>query len=439
MAGKHIFYTFLAAAFVMIAACNKSGNDNVQPAAPTVYSLTPDTGKKGTVVLISGKGFSEDSTELKVYFNGRIAQLLQSTDTTITAVVPPGAGPGSVTVSLNGVSAPGPVFNFIYTFTVSLFSGSVQGFANGSSGTSKYSFPKGMAIDAQDNIYLADEGNERIRVIYPNGTSNTFSGSGMNGFLDGPPGVAKFNHPVDITYDRINQEFYIADRDNHCIRKLSSSGGVSTVAGIPATPGYVDGAATAARLNTPTGVEWKGELLQVFICDYGNHCIRKLDNVGILSTFAGTNIAGLLDGTGTAARFNGPFDISWDSTGYLFVTDFTNHTIRRISESGAVITYAGNGVPGFTNGISFVAEFRNPAALSASQKMTLVCDQANNCIRLISNNKVITAAGTGVSGFADGDGSVALFNAPGGIVRDSQGNYFISDTQNHVIRKMVLD
>jgi len=116
-----------------------------------------------------------------------------------------------------------------------------------------------------------------------------------------------------------------------------------------------------------------------------------------------------------------------------------NHNIRRITSSGDVVTYAGNGVSGFVNGIPLASEFQNPAALSASQKMTLVCDQTNNCIRLISSNEVITAAGTGMQGSANGDGSVASFNAPGGIVRDSQGNYFISDTQNHVIRKLVLD
>jgi hypothetical protein len=432
-----VFYLF--ALTLLFTGCGDDGGGAADPVTHSVSELVPSTGIKGTVVLVKGSGFEADTSRMKVFFNDRIAQVLTATASQLTVVVPAGAGPGFVTVSKDGTTVGGPYFDFIYTATVSTFSGSVEGYADGPSSSARFSRPRGLAIDLQGNLVVADEGNQRIRVVFPNGSVNTLTGSGLTGHSDGAPSSARFNQPYDVAVDLVNQEYYVADKGNHCIRKVTFSGNVSTVAGIPATPGYVDGAATAARLNGPTGVAWRGEQLNVYIADGGNHCIRNLDNSGILSTFAGANAIGFSDGTGTSARFNTPFDITWDTTGYFYVTDLLNNNIRRITLSGEVFTLAGSGAAGFADGPSVLAEFFSPQGISGYMGRVLLCDADNNRVRMVSGQTVSTLAGTGAAGNGNGDGSIATFTKPGGIVRDKEGNYYISDTENHLIRKIVLD
>jgi DNA-binding beta-propeller fold protein YncE len=273
--------------------------------------------------------------------------------------------------------------------------------------------------------------NHCIRKITTGGSVTTFAGTGAAGFMDGAANVARFRHPYDIVFDPINEFFYVADRDNHCIRKISMMGNVTTVAGVPGAPGFVNAPGLSARFVQPTGVAVTGELEQIYVADAGNHCIRKIDNLSIVTTFAGSVSAGNIDGSPTSAKFNSPLDVAWDTAGYLIVTDIVNHNIRRISENGAVTTIGGTGAPGYFDG---------PGCVVSQNNERFICDAMNHRLRKIEpGGEVITLAGDGNSGALNGPGMQSRFNRPGGIVRDSNGNLFISDTGNHAIRKVIIE
>jgi hypothetical protein len=401
----------------------------------------PDTGPKGTTVTITGSRFSNDISQVQVFFNGMQGIVNSATTTEIVATVPPKAGTGNVTVYVGSESGSGPVFNFVYTIAVNTLCGlGTPGFADGDASVAKFNSPRGIAIDGLDNLYVADAGNQRIRRVSANGVVTTFAGSGVAGFLDGDPATAKFNSPYDVAYDLINNYLYVADRLNHCIRRLSSTGYVTTAAGIPGSPGYVDAPGLSARFDGPTGVAVEGELASVYIADANNHCIREFNYLEVVSTFAGSNVAGQQDGNGTGAKFSSPADIEWDSTGNLYVTDKVNHNIRKISPSGEVTTVAGSGIAGYTDAQGALAAFNEPVGISANAGSLMVADLQNQRIRGISNSGLVTTiAGDGTQGWGDGSGATAKFKNPSAIVRDSNGDFYVADTGNHLIRKIVID
>jgi hypothetical protein len=436
-----LFGICLLLAILPVVSCKKDDSNSSTSPGPEITAIQPASGPKGTQVLITGSGFSTVVTGNKVFFNGKTAQVINAAATSLLVVVPAGAGSGNVVVQVDGRQDTGPVFDFIYTVAITTFCGTgTPGYNNGNYLAARFNSPRGLAIDEFDNIYVADEQNHRIRIVYTNGDAGTFSGSGIAGHQDGNPSSAKFNFPSDIAYDPVNDYFYVADRMNHCVRRLNPSGIVSTAAGIPGSPGFVDGPGQAGRLNEPAGVALEGEMTNVYIADAGNHCIRKLDFFDILSTFAGSAIAGQADGTGSAARFNSPFDITFDTAGYLFVSDVINENIRRITLSGDVMTFAGSGLTGSNDGQGLLASFNSPHGLYSVNNEVLVCDYGNHLIRkIIPSGFVSTIGGDGTPGFTNGQGTNVKLNNPGGIIRDSQGNYFFSETGNHVIRKMVVD
>jgi len=421
--------------------CKKDNTDISSGTNPLITGMQPLSGTKGTIVTVTGTNFSNDISNVSVYVNGKYAEVTSATLSEVQFIIPAKAGTGMVSVLVNGNGATGPVFNFIYTVTVYLFSGfSLQpGSADGGPANATFNAPLGIAIDQNDNLYIADELNHCIRKVTPLGNVSTFSGNGVAGHQDGSAAAARFNFPTDIAYDAINGYFYVADKGNHCIRKINIAGDVFTVAGIPGIAGYVDAPGLSARLNTPSGVAVKGELAAVFIADQGNHCIRKLDDVGVLTTYAGSSMPGQQDGVQGAAKFSAPADITWDTAGYLYVTDIVNHNVRRINQNQQVYTVGGSGVAGFQDGAAALSEFNNPIGVIAQNNEAIVCDVLNQRLRSINTGNVVSLAGDGTAAFADGTGTQAKFNKPGGIVRNSIGDYFITDTGNNAIRRMTID
>jgi hypothetical protein len=411
--------------------------------APVINSVVPLSGTKGTIVTVTGNGFGTDPVKISVLLNGKSVLITELVPNQLKFRVPAKAGTGLVSVVVNGNAASGPMFEFIYTITVSLLSGQpgVAGFANGPAGSALFNTPRGITIDENDNIYVADELNHRIRKVTPGGTAITFAGSDAQGHLDGTSVAAMFNSPHDIDLDRLNGFFYVADKLNHTVRRISTGGDVTTAVGIPGSPGFVDAPGLSARLNSPTGIALEGEQLNLYIADAGNHCIRKMDEFEVVTTFAGSMVDGQQDGVGTAAKFSLPFDITWDSSGYLFVTDQVNNNVRRIVKNTRnVTTVAGVGNPGYLDGPGTQALFNAPSGVASWYNEVMVCDFENNRIRFITPSKMVTTiAGDGTGAFLDGAGAVARFNKPGGIVRDRNGDFYIADTENHCIRKMVVD
>ena len=176
----------------------------------------------------------------------------------------------------------------------------------------------------------------------------------------------------------------------------------------------------------------------LFVADQINNKIRKITPAGLVSTFAGSGIAGSADGTGISASFNNPTCLAFDNSGNIFVTDFYNHKIRKITTSGQVTTFAGNGTVGSLDGIGSSANFNSPFGITIDPVNNIyVADWASNRIRKITFDAVVTTlAGSGVEGATDGMGLAASFAKPHGIATDTSGNLYVSDEINNKIRKI---
>lgn len=214
---------------------------------------------------------------------------------------------------------------------------------------------------------------------------------------------------------------------------------VSTMAGSGIT-GFANGKGKKAQFSLPTGIaiDVKGNL---YVADFDNHRIRKVSSDGVVSTIAGNGNAGLVDGKGGQAQFNHPVAIAIDKKGNVYVADQGNHCIRKISPVGVVETLAGNGIPGFAEGAGAQAQFYSPTGLTVDKKgNVIVADRDNHRIRQISPLGVVsTLAGLGIPGFAEGPCMSSLFNAPNGVAVDSSGNLFVVEFIGQRIRKISLD
>jgi|GEM_PF-5022857 len=208
--------------------------------------------------------------------------------------------------------------------------------ANGTE--ARFNYPTGIAIDGIGNLYVADANNHTIRKITTDGVVTTLAGgAGLAGSIDANGIEARFNYPTDIAIDGIGN-VYVADSNNHTIRKITADGVVTTVAGKAGLSGSVNGAGTTALFNQPGGLALGG-LGNVYVADTGNNTLRRITPEGIVTTFAGLpTIAGLKDGTGTAALFNQPQTLAFDSSGNLYVVDTGNAALRKVTSEGVVTT-----------------------------------------------------------------------------------------------------
>lgn len=224
----------------------------------------------------------------------------------------------------------------------------------------------GLSSDLSGNLYVAEYGKNRIRKVTPSGSVSTLAGSITSGSADGNGISAQFNRPSGTVVDAIGN-VYITDYGNHRIRKITSAGIVSTFAG--STEGYLDGLGTSAKFNYPykLAIDPNGN---IYVVDYGNHKIRKISAAGIVSTFAGSS-QGYLDGLGTTAKFNNITDLSFDNEGNLYVADTGNYRIRKITPSGLVTTFAGSGINGSLDGPLSTAQFNNAAFLVHDKNSSL--------------------------------------------------------------------
>jgi streptogramin lyase len=315
----------------------------------------------------------------------------------------------------------------------------VSGAANGTGTNAAFSDPAAIVADAGGNFFVADSRNHAIRKVTTNGVVTTFAGQlGVAGTANGTGIAAQFNSPSGLAFDQ-SGNLFVSDTGNSTIRKITPAGAVTTFAGVAGSSAFLDGAAGMALFNSPLGIAvWTNG--NIFIADSGNHCIRKISG-GVVTTFAGTpQIWGSANGTGTAAQFNSPCGLAFDTKGNLFVCDANNNTIRKITTTGIVTTFAGAaGVDGATDGALTSARFRSPAELAFDQRGNLfVADSFNQTIRKISTNGIVSTV-SGAAGFSGtNSGAIGRFFNPYGIVVAADGSLVVADTYNELVRVVLV-
>ncbi len=313
---------------------------------------------------------------------------------------------------------------------VSTIAGSTYGYTNGPAAIAQFDTPTGICADTFGNLIIADRYNHQIRKITPLGMVSRLAGTDA-GMLDGIDTVAKFNNPVSVCCDKFNN-IYVADYLNHKIRKISPVGIVSTLAG--STEGYADGMGAAAQFAFPTSV-CTDDTGNVYVTDLSNAKIRKITPAGLVTTFAGST-AGNADGIGLLAQFSSPQGICADSFNNLYVADYGNHRIRKITPGALVTTFAGD-LAGWWDGIGTMAAFSGPLGVCSDASNNIyVAEQGNHRIRKITPAAMVSTLAGDYAGFADGYGMLALFNIPSGVYADTAYNVFVADAINHKIRKI---
>lgn len=320
---------------------------------------------------------------------------------------------------------------------VSTYSGTgVAGYQDGSNTTAKYNYPYGVAFDGVNTIYVADLYNNCIRKIdMQTNTVSTYAGTGVAGYQDGAASTAKFNAPTGVYYR--NGNVYVADNLNNRIRVIDGFGNVSTVAG-NGVGGFANGSVTTASFYQPKSL-YVASNGDVYVADYENHRIRKISG-GQVTTYAGTGSAGYQNGSALSSQFYRPRDITMDAQGNMYVTDLMNNVIRKITSSGVVSTFAGSGAAGGTDGVGTMATFNIPTGIDIDSNGDFyVTDGIGNRVRKITSSGVVTTiAGNGNAGYVNGSPLSAEFDLMQDLCLDANGNIYIGDRDNNCVRLLEM-
>lgn len=456
---KSLRGTFLAISFIItviaIQGCKKETTNTVPlhsvSTNPVLSQLTSTAVTSGGVVYsleaIAANGVCWSSTN-----NTPTIDDSKTTDTVATHWVSKVTGltPNTTyylrayATGISGKTDYGSVLTFTTNATDAVLVGTVTtiagngstGYADGAGTAAIFDGPQYLAYNATAGlIYVSDTFNNMIRTVSTSGTTKTLTNPTI-GYADGKLADALFYGPKGVSFDAQGNA-YVADIGNNIIRKITLSGDVTTFAG-NGTAGYADGKTTIEFYNPQsTVVDASGN---VYVADRSNNLIRKVTQAGVASTFAGypapvgytqPSVAGYADGASALALFDGPSSMTIDSKGNIFVIDINNKAIRQISPTGDVTTLAG--------GKNFGSMLGAPSGIAAdAQGNVFVSDNTGRILEITTSKIMYVIAGSQAAGFTDGVGAAAKFNSPQGLTFDAQGNLYVADFGNNVIRKIVL-
>jgi hypothetical protein len=313
----------------------------------------------------------------------------------------------------------------------------ISGFVDGNGTTARFARPRVLEIDASGDIIVLDQLNHAIRKISASGNVTTIAGNGTQGYMDGTGSSARFASPTGLAISS-NGDYFVGETSNGTIRRVTPAGLVTTFAGTAGLFGTADGTGSAARFGAIRGMDFdsNGDL---YVADVNNHNIRKITPGGVVTTFAGmSGVSGHQDGNVSSAKFNGPFDLVFDENDNLYVIEFFGATVRKITPSGVVSTITGNpGVVGYADGIGNNALFRSPSGLAYADGFLYATDQTNSVLRKISTSGVTTtiSGNPGVFQVTDGTSGAKYLNIYG-VAVNSNGIIYVTDLLGHTVRKL---
>lgn len=429
---------------VLIAACSKDSDETSIPDESTetstsisavlaITNINPAKGTKNTSVTITGTGFSTTTTNNTVTINGKTCPVVNSTSTQLIITIPPKAGSGKIKVGVAAANVESNDFEFLESIIVTTIAGSTQGFNDGLGAAAQFSELQGLILDGQGNLLVADDNRIR-KVSLSNGAVTTVAGSTFGGFTDGQGISANFSLVNGIAMNAAGTLF-VTDDFNNKVRAISNTGLVSTFAG--STRGFLDGSLSSAQFSGLSGIVIDASGNK-YVADRNNHRIRKITGNNV-TTLAGSGSLGSTNGQGIVASFSLPTGLTIDTSGNLYVTDGVGKRIRKITPTGLVTTFAGSSTQGFLDGQGVSARFNLATGIGIdSQNNLFVSDEIK--IRKISPTGLVTTiAGTGTSGYVDGNAITTQFAALEGIAIDAQGNIYVADAGNFKIRKITFD
>lgn len=305
------------------------------------------------------------------------------------------------------------------------------GYLDATASFAKFQQPVDVAVHTDGTVYITDFGNRRLRKITPQEHVHTVAGDGNYGNTNGNVTTARFKEISMIALDAAGN-IYILDGSNWEVRKIT--GAVISVFAGRGIFGFHDGRADSAYFRQCWGITADGNG-NVYVADTFNERIRKIAN-GYVTTYAGMETTGYLDGNALQAQFNKPAGIALDRQGNLYVAELYNHRIRKITAAGIVSTYAGNGTQGFADGEAAAAQFYSLTDVVIDAKGNLYVADSHRIRKITPGGQVSTIAGDTAPGFADGEGNQARFSYPTGLGIDASGDIYVADKQNNRIRKI---
>ncbi len=320
----------------------------------------------------------------------------------------------------------------VNTIVSTLAGNGTPGYAEGTGNGAIFNNPQGIVVDANGNIFVSDTYNNYIRKITPQGTTSLIAGNGNIGLINGAAINAQFYGPQGMAFDA-NNNLYVADAGNNVIRKITQDGNVSTFAGI-GIGGYHDGSGPLfSYFKNPSAIAFdaKGNM---YIADKANNAIRKVTVAGLDSTIAGSanGSPGYADATGTSAAFRQPYALVIDASGNIYVADQGNSAIRKVTPAGVVTTIAG--------GPTQSSILNIPTGLAIDKTGNLfIADESGRVLEYTTSNVLYVLAGSSnIAGYVDGAGTTATFNQPASIAVDANGSIYVADKGNNCIRKLII-